>query len=369
MSTAALCFEPRAPQKRGRPADMHSCPAHAACSLDVRVLAGLDGVYIDQIAAAGPRPCFDPSHGHALGGGDHWVKGYGAMLDKVRGKAKRPHMILTESNAEPFMQGVQLFLTLVGFERGEPHFYPSLGSAETIVPAFQAIYGGYVLAVGAEFFREDLVPDPNVFASKIAAQFSFGAQMGWFSLGGRDNQDPPMGMFDLLMDPEYDAEITYLRTLSRAKQLAADWLNFGRAMRPLPIVLNQTQGRGGVRRTSHPRSSRDEHAPRGLAYGDVLGSTWLAADDSNLLITMTTIKRATPASVQCTIDARAYGFVAAAADDEFDVFYMAVGPSFATAWHQLGRYPAAAVKLDTALGVRAVVLLRIQPAVRSFHHT
>ena len=35
-----------------------------------------DGVYIDQIAAAGPRPCWDPTHGHPVGGGSHWVEGY-----------------------------------------------------------------------------------------------------------------------------------------------------------------------------------------------------------------------------------------------------------------------------------------------------
>jgi hypothetical protein len=39
-----------------------------------------DGVYIDQIASAGPRPCYDRTHNHSLGGGDHWVKGYNTML-------------------------------------------------------------------------------------------------------------------------------------------------------------------------------------------------------------------------------------------------------------------------------------------------
>lgn len=31
----------------------------------------VDGVYIDQIAAAGPAPCWDPTHNHTLGGGYH----------------------------------------------------------------------------------------------------------------------------------------------------------------------------------------------------------------------------------------------------------------------------------------------------------
>ena len=38
-------------------------------------------------------------------------------------------------------------------------------------------------------------------AARLAQQLLFGAQLGWMSLGGRsDNQSPPMGLFDLLMD-------------------------------------------------------------------------------------------------------------------------------------------------------------------------
>ena len=47
-----------------------------------------DGVYIDQIAAAGPEPCFDASHGHPIGGGSHWVSGYRKMLETVRSFAE-----------------------------------------------------------------------------------------------------------------------------------------------------------------------------------------------------------------------------------------------------------------------------------------
>ena len=36
------------------------------------------------IAAAGPAPCWDPSHGHALGGGSHWTSGYNRMLNLSR---------------------------------------------------------------------------------------------------------------------------------------------------------------------------------------------------------------------------------------------------------------------------------------------
>lgn len=60
----------------------------------------LDGIYIDQIAAAGPRLCWDPEHGHAIGGGSSWVDGYQKMLAGVRDTAGNNTMVLTESNAE-----------------------------------------------------------------------------------------------------------------------------------------------------------------------------------------------------------------------------------------------------------------------------
>ena len=39
------------------------------------------------------------------------------------------------------------------------------------------------------------------------------------------------GIFDHLMDSQYDCEVEYLSKLSAAKQTGADFFNFGRAMR------------------------------------------------------------------------------------------------------------------------------------------
>ena len=104
---------------------------------------------------AGPRPCWDKSHGHTLGGGDHWVTGYTEMLRQVRAAAGGTKILLTESNSEPFMGGINLFLTLVGFSTGD---LPGGLGPTIMVPAFQAVYGCYVLPVVAEFFRADFLP-------------------------------------------------------------------------------------------------------------------------------------------------------------------------------------------------------------------
>ena len=31
-----------------------------------------NGVYFDQVAAVAPTPCYDRSHNHTMGGGNHW---------------------------------------------------------------------------------------------------------------------------------------------------------------------------------------------------------------------------------------------------------------------------------------------------------
>ena len=82
------------------------------------------------------------------------------MLTKAKAGAGPNAALMTESNAEPFMAGVDVFLTLVGFEKDT-----SLSSNESIVPAFPAVYGGYVYAAGAEFFRSDLDDDGDVVSS------------------------------------------------------------------------------------------------------------------------------------------------------------------------------------------------------------
>lgn len=294
---------------------------------------GTDGVYIDQIAAAGPRPCWDPSHNHSLGGGDHWVTGYRSMLRQVRRKVGPGAVLLTESNAEPFMDGVNVFLTLVGFSGafvGPSH----------IVPVFQAIYGGYFLAAGAEYFTTDFAPDPDVFASKLAKQFTFGAQMGWFSLGGRSNQQPPMGIYEQLLDPAYDLEVAYLQRLSEARTRGREWFVHGRIMRELPLVVNGT------------------NASEALPYDSVSSSSWLDASGKSLMVAMTTVRRYSPAfSLQFQLDMRKYGFEEASDTQKFRVSVLLAGG----AAKELGEYGVGTVRYQGVLAAREVTLLSIEP--------
>jgi hypothetical protein len=145
------------------------------------------------------------------------------MLKQVRMAAGNERMILTESNAEPFMNGINIYLTLVAFNDN------LLGDRKSI-PIFANVYSGYYIAAGAEFYQSDLI-NPKVFASKLAYQYVYGAQMGWFALGnGSDN----MGLFDLLMEGRFEEEVNFLKTLSSHKYMNRKWMHFGRRINDLP---------------------------------------------------------------------------------------------------------------------------------------
>jgi hypothetical protein len=320
------------------------------------------------------------------------------LLRAVRSSAGGDKVILTESNSEPFIGGIDLFLTLVGFGAGDlPPVSPDHSGA-TIVPAFQAVYGGYVIPMGAEFFRQDFSPNPDVFAAKVAVQYVFGAQLGWFSLGGRDNQSPAMGVMEELMDPAYDSEVAYIKALSDHKTCAADWFNHGRAMRPLAMSVNGTAaGEDSAHVTvveGHPRNSirginaandgrpalrgvggqeeeegeevheghehaavtEDKEVRLGLSFGAVMSSTFLSADGSSLLVTATTVKRDTPAIVKAMLNMEEYGF-SDGSHSSFDVWTVPCGTGGKP--QVLGTFPGSAVHVEFILGVREARLLQI----------
>lgn len=125
---------------------------------------GLDAVYIDQVAAAAPRLCFDAAHGHPLGGGHWWVEGYGAMLETLRRAMPGNRMLTTECNAEPFLKWFDGYLTWHWQHNGQ-------------VPAFPAVYGGAIQMFGRAY-RGGATKDLAL-RMKAGQQLVFGEQIGW----------------------------------------------------------------------------------------------------------------------------------------------------------------------------------------------
>ena len=94
-------------------------------------------LYVDQVACSRPRPCFDPSHGHPLGGGSHWADGCRATLGRL-------HDLLAPKGVSVSSEGAgEAYLGVVdGFDLASESHPDDL-------PFYTAVYGGYAVYNGS----------------------------------------------------------------------------------------------------------------------------------------------------------------------------------------------------------------------------
>lgn len=163
---------------------------------------GVNAVYIDQISAAPAKLCYDTGHPHAPGGGDFWVRGYRELLTRTREMAKAADpdaMLTTEDAAEPFADLLDAFLMCNS-------------TRDQLIPFYPAVYSGRSLTFGRYIFKEDMA-DISAFATKTGQLFVFGAQLGWLSAE--------------ILEPAYERQAVYLRTLARIRYAATEYLALG----------------------------------------------------------------------------------------------------------------------------------------------
>ena len=213
------------------------------------------GVYIDQIGASHPNDCFDASMGHQIGGGNYFSSGYNELLEQIDGRKKQnEQMIITEDCAESYMGNLQgnlilsTFRTSLAMNSAYAEGRASLQSYRRLVPAYPAVYGGYFIGMGAEWYRNDW-EDENWLCSKLASQFVVGAQLGWFSVIGMSDPDfddkcGPMGVGDLLLSDKHANFVKYMKIMTEARRKAQEYLLDGvlsapPVLDPIPPVYVQ----------------------------------------------------------------------------------------------------------------------------------
>ncbi|MDO4583814.1 MAG: DUF6259 domain-containing protein [Planctomycetia bacterium] len=150
--------------------------------------------YVDQVGAAESELCFDPTHGHPLGGGHWWVDAYREMFRRIRTDMRQEvsdipfspgcrqtlsehpqrlaeRIVTTESTGEPYIDSFDAFLSW--------HWnFPDQ------VPAFTAIYNQVIPCFGRAYRGDDLS-----FKSRTAQALAFGEQIGWFDPSVRNNEE------------------------------------------------------------------------------------------------------------------------------------------------------------------------------------
>lgn len=133
---------------------------------------GVDGVYIDQIAAAAPEPCWNPDHNHPVGGGDFWYDGYRRLIGEIRANHLLEGRILTsEENAECYIDLFDMLLVV-----NTPH-----DERKCIIrPVFPMVYSDRVVTSAFTYTPSDPAKmSQGDFRYELAKALLWGSQIGW----------------------------------------------------------------------------------------------------------------------------------------------------------------------------------------------
>ncbi len=189
-----------------------------------------NGVYVDQVSAMRDELCFDPHHGHPLGGGRWWTDGNREMMRKIRYVAhlNGHDAVITSEGAD------EVFLDLVDGNL----FW--LGPTDREIPLINVVYSGYAIFFGSPCEYEKC--NDQLFNFAEGQAFIFGIQNGWMDLG--------------LFKPKYAAKVAYLRECGQYRVATKNFLVYGRLLGPvvptnkIPTFTSDGFGRWKGKRTA-----------------------------------------------------------------------------------------------------------------------
>lgn len=169
-----------------------------------------DAIYLDQIAARVPHLCMDKNHGHPLGGGNWWQKGYNDIVKTLNENKPNDKGFTTECNAEVYANNMNGFLSW------------RWNNSENDVPAFMRIYSDRVVVFGRNT-NGKIKNDAMYWKYNIASEFVCGQQLGWI------NSD--------IIKSEY--RMNFLKQLVMFRYENREFFRKFEILRPAIVVKNQ----------------------------------------------------------------------------------------------------------------------------------
>lgn len=170
---------------------------------------GTNGLYIDQIAAAAPYPCYAENHSHPKGGGEFWYESYKDIIDEMRANhLKDGNIIFSEENAECYIPVFDILLTV-----NTPHT-----ASCRIVPLYPLIYSDRVLTTAFTYAPNSDIRGGDFRYENMQALL-YGAQLGWV--------DPRL----LWEDEQTAYEAKFLKNLAEFRKKQHDVFVGGRYVR------------------------------------------------------------------------------------------------------------------------------------------
>jgi hypothetical protein len=253
----------------------------AAAAGSIATQFNTSGIYIDQVAAMYAQPCFRNAtqvhstwagHNGTAGGGSMWADGYRALLDATAESVGKSRAIFSESNGDAYMGSLHGYMAVYGMR------------ACGFVPAFQAVYSGWSVAIGT-FGWPSPERDGQSVRGILAHQFIFGQQLGWTAAETM-----------LAFANSSSINRSFLRSLAQLKVKHVKFLTLGRMLRP-PVLLTA----GGEPLPLVRMCTTDFAAPETCCNCTaVLGSLW-SATDGQLALALTNTADV-PISVKATVD-------------------------------------------------------------------
>ena len=195
---------------------------------------GVDGIYMDQ--ACSSLACYDPHHGHPIGGGTYWMGGFRTLAADLRRRCniRGGPALAGEGCGENWLPYLDLMLALqVSRER-----YAGPNHWETI-PFFHAVYHGYEVAYGNyssltlppydELWPAEFAPkEPlKLLDHKFSRQFYL-EQARAFVWG----QQPTLANFLPSQLVERSEEIAFVLRLAQVRMRALQYLQDGVMLAP-----------------------------------------------------------------------------------------------------------------------------------------
>ncbi|HOX58340.1 MAG TPA: DUF6259 domain-containing protein [Candidatus Paceibacterota bacterium] len=196
---------------------------------------GVDGIYMDQACTS--RACYDPQHGHSVGGGVYWMQGFRALESGIRQRCAargEPVVLAGEGCGEPWLPYLDLMLSLqVSRERyAAPDGWETIPFWPAVYHPFAVAYGNYSSLTMPPY--DDLWPVQSAPAEplklldrKYSRQFCL-EQARAFVWG----QQPTIANFLPEQLAERAEEVDFVLRLARLRSRARKYLLHGTFLRP-----------------------------------------------------------------------------------------------------------------------------------------
>ena len=206
-------------------------------------------VYIDQVGCSRPKTCFDPSHGHPLGGGTWWVDGNRRLMGRIHDELSKRGVPMTSEGAN------ECYLDVIDGQE-----LACRPQAEDI-PFYTFVYGGYTTYFASELdFNTEFVPFWAIYARATAWGVEPGLSYSWPLNPGKERFGEAFA------------------TCARFREEAKEFLAYGHLV-------------GEVRFTKAPatfRTSWPKDRTKALSgeFPEVYGAIWQNVDDTKRAVVL-----------------------------------------------------------------------------------